>query len=82
VKVIKHILCEIIIKYVILYFFIYSKDRLDLFFLFEDSLFTALNALNLLQSTGKMVDVIFPVEALKERIPLLIKVITSFVEIS
>ncbi|MDC0933205.1 AAA family ATPase [Arcobacteraceae bacterium] len=41
----------------------------------EDSLETALNALNLLQSRGKMVGVISHVEALKERIPLQIKVI-------
>ncbi|WP_415396272.1 SbcC/MukB-like Walker B domain-containing protein [Sulfurimonas sp. CS5] len=52
----------------------------------EDSLETALNALNLLQSGGKMVGVISHVEALKERIPLQIKVIpngdgTSFIEI-
>ncbi len=52
----------------------------------EESLETALNALNLLQSSGKMVGVISHVEALKERIPLQIKVIpkgdgTSFVEI-
>jgi len=52
----------------------------------EDSLETALNALNLLQSRGKMVGVISHVEALKERIPLQIKVIpkgdgTSFIEI-
>lgn len=52
----------------------------------EDSLETALNALNLLQSSGKMVGVISHVEALKERIQLQIKVIpkgdgTSFVEI-
>ena len=52
----------------------------------EDSLETALNALNLLQSSGKMVGVISHVEALKERIPLQIKVVpkgdgTSFVEI-
>ena len=40
----------------------------------EDSLETALNALNLLQSSGKMVGVISHVEALKERIPLQIKV--------
>ena len=51
----------------------------------EDSLETALNALNLLQSSGKMVGVISHVEALKERIPLQIKVIpkgdgTSFIE--
>jgi DNA repair protein SbcC/Rad50 len=52
----------------------------------EDSLETALNALNLLQSRGKMVGVISHVEALKERIPLQIKVVpkgdgTSSVEI-
>lgn len=52
----------------------------------EESLEIALNALNLLQSGGKMVGVISHVEALKERIPLQIKVIkngdgTSFVEI-
>ena len=41
----------------------------------EDSLETALNALNLLQSSGKMVGVISHVEALKERIPLQIKII-------
>ena len=41
----------------------------------EDSLDTALNALSLLQSSGKMVGVISHVEALKERIPLQIKVI-------
>ena len=51
----------------------------------EDSLETALNALNLLQSSGKMVGVISHVEALKERIPLQIKVIpkgdgTSYIE--
>ena len=53
----------------------------------EDSLETALNALNLLQSSGKMVGVISHVEALKERIPLQIKVIpkgdgTSYIELS
>ena len=53
----------------------------------EESLETALNALNLLQSGGKMVGVISHVEALKERIPLQIKVVpngdgTSFVEIN
>jgi len=53
----------------------------------EDSLETALNALNLLQSRGKMVGVISHVEALKERIPLQIKVIpkgdgTSFIEMN
>jgi len=52
----------------------------------EESLETALNTLNLLQSSGKMVGVISHVEALKERIPLQIKVVpngdgTSFVEI-
>ncbi len=52
----------------------------------EESLETALNALNLLQSGGKMVGVISHVEALKERIPLQIKVVpngdgTSFVEV-
>jgi len=52
----------------------------------EESLETALNALNLLQSSGKMVGVISHIEALKERMPLQIKVIlngdgTSFVEI-
>ncbi|MGB5867950.1 MAG: AAA family ATPase, partial [Arcobacteraceae bacterium] len=40
----------------------------------ENSLEIALNALNLLQSSGKMVGVISHVEALKERIPLQIKV--------
>ena len=53
----------------------------------EDSLETALNALSLLQSSGKMVGVISHVEALKERIPLQIKVIpkgdgTSFIEMN
>ena len=52
----------------------------------EESLETALNALNLLQSGGKMVGVISHVEALKDRIPLQIKVIpngdgTSFIDI-
>ncbi len=52
----------------------------------EDSLETALNALNLLQNSGKMVGVISHVEALKERIPLQIKVVpkgdgTSFIEV-
>jgi len=52
----------------------------------EESLETALNALNLLQSSGKMVGVISHVEALKERIPLQIKVIangdgTSYIEL-
>lgn len=53
----------------------------------EDSLETALNALNLLQSSGKMVGVISHVEALKERIPLQIKVVpkgdgTSFLDLN
>jgi len=53
----------------------------------EESLETALNALNLLQSGGKMVGVISHVQALKERIPLQIKIIpngdgTSFVEVN
>jgi len=43
----------------------------------EESLETALNALNLLQSGGKMVGVISHVEALKERIPLQIKIIPN-----
>jgi exonuclease SbcC len=52
----------------------------------EESLETALNALNLLQSGGKMVGVISHVEALKERIPLQIKIVprgdgTSYVEV-
>jgi exonuclease SbcC len=41
----------------------------------EDSLEVALNALSQLQSSGKMVGVISHVKALKERIPLQIKVI-------
>jgi exonuclease SbcC len=41
----------------------------------EESLEMALNALNLLQSSGKMVGVISHVEALKERIPTQIKVV-------
>jgi exonuclease SbcC len=40
----------------------------------SDSLELALNALNQLQSSGKMVGVISHVEALKERISLQIKV--------
>jgi len=40
----------------------------------SDSLKLTLYALNLLQSLGEIVDVIFHVEALKERIPLQIKV--------
>lgn len=52
----------------------------------EESLEIALNALNLLQNGGKMIGVISHVEALKERIPLQIRVVpngdgTSFVEI-
>jgi len=70
-----------------------QKISIDSLFLDEgfgtldaESLETALNALNLLQSGGKMVGVISHVEALKERIPLQIKVIprgdgTSFVQI-
>ena len=53
----------------------------------EESLEIALNALNLLQSGGKMVGVISHVEALKERISLQIRVVpngdgTSFVKIT
>ena len=40
----------------------------------SDSLELALNALNQLQSSGEMVGVISHVEALKERIPLQIRV--------
>ncbi len=70
-----------------------QKIAIDSLFLDEgfgtldaESLETALNALNLLQSRGKMVGVISHVEALKERIPLQIKVIpkgdgSSFVEV-
>jgi len=54
-----------------------QKIAIDLLFLDEgfgtldeESLETALNALNLLQSGGKMVGVISHVEALKERILL------------
>ena len=43
----------------------------------EESLQTALNALNLLQNRGKMVGVISHVEALKERIPQQIKVVPN-----
>ena len=43
----------------------------------EESLEVALNALNRLQSSGKMVGVISHVEALKDRIPLQIKVIPN-----
>lgn len=59
-----------------------QKISIDSLFLDEgfgtldsDSLELALNALNQLQSSGKMVGVISHVEALKERIPLQIKVI-------
>ncbi len=70
-----------------------QKIAIDSLFLDEgfgtldtESLETALNALNLLQTSGKMVGVISHVEALKERIPLQIKVIpngdgTSSVEV-
>ncbi len=70
-----------------------QKISIDSLFLDEgfgtldaQSLETALNALNLLQSSGKMVGVISHVEALKEQIPLQIKVTprgdgTSFLEI-
>ena len=58
-----------------------QKISIDSLFLDEgfgtldsDSLELALNALNQLQSSGKMVGVISHVEALKERIPLQIKV--------
>lgn len=58
-----------------------QKIHIDSLFLDEgfgtldsDSLELALNALNQLQSSGKMVGVISHVEALKERIPLQIKV--------
>lgn len=58
-----------------------QKISIDSLFLDEgfgtldaDSLELALNALNGLQSSGKMVGVISHVEALKERIPLQIKV--------
>ena len=52
----------------------------------KESLEIALNALNLLQTSGKMVGVISHVEVLKERIPLQIKVVpngdgTSHVEL-
>jgi len=70
-----------------------QKIAIDSLFLDEgfgtldtESLETALNALNLLQTSGKMVGVISHVEALKERIPLQIKLIpngdgTSSVEV-
>ncbi|EFU69386.1 nuclease sbcCD [Aliarcobacter butzleri JV22] len=58
-----------------------QKISIDSLFLDEgfgtldsDSLELALNALNQLQSSGKMVGVISHVEALKERIPLQIRV--------
>lgn len=61
-----------------------QKISIDSLFLDEgfgtldsDSLELALNALNQLQSTGKMVGVISHVEALKERIPLQIKVMSK-----
>ena len=68
-----------------------QKIAIDSLFLDEgfgsldsESLETALNALNLLQNSGKMVGVISHVEALKERIPLQIRVLpngdgTSFI---
>ena len=43
----------------------------------DESLEVALNALNLLQSSGKMVGVISHVEALKEAIPLQIKIVPN-----
>ncbi|MBL0721677.1 MAG: nuclease sbcCD [Sulfurovum sp.] len=43
----------------------------------EENLDMALNALNRLQSQGKMVGVISHIEALKERIPLQIRVIAN-----
>jgi exonuclease SbcC len=59
-----------------------QKISIDSLFLDEgfgtldsDSLEMALNALNALQSSGKMVGVISHVEALKERIPLQIRVV-------
>ncbi len=70
-----------------------QKISIDSLFLDEgfgtldnDSLEIALNALNLLQSSGKMIGIISHVEALKERIPLQIKVIprgdgVSFIEV-
>ncbi len=71
-----------------------QKISIDSLFLDEgfgtldpDSLEMALNALSALQSSGKMIGVISHVEALKERIPLQIRVIpkgdgTSFIELS
>ncbi len=70
-----------------------QKIAIDSLFLDEgfgtldtQSLEMALNALNLLQSSGKMLGIISHVEALKERIPLQIKVIsngdgTSYIEL-
>ncbi len=70
-----------------------QKIAIDSLFLDEgfgtldtESLETALNALNLLQTSGKMVGIISHVEALKERIPLQIRVVphgdgTSSVEV-
>ena len=70
-----------------------QKIAIDSLFLDEgfgtldlESLEMALNALSLLQSSGKMVGLISHVEALKERIPLQIKVIpngdgTSYIEL-
>lgn len=52
-----------------------QKIAIDSLFIDEDSLEIVLNALNLLQSSGKMAGVISHVEVLKERIPLQIKVI-------
>jgi exonuclease SbcC len=43
----------------------------------EENLDIALNALTLLQNSGKMIGVISHVEALKERIPLQIKIIAK-----
>ncbi len=71
-----------------------QKISIDSLFLDEgfgtldsDSLELALNALNQLQSAGKMIGVISHVEALKERIPLQIKVMpkgdgTSFLNLN
>ncbi|WP_297485752.1 AAA family ATPase [Sulfurimonas sp.] len=61
-----------------------QKIAIDSLFLDEgfgtldtESLETALNALNLLQTSGKMVGVISHVKALKERIPLQIRVVPN-----
>lgn len=58
------------------------KTRIDSLFLDEgfgtldpDTLETALSALDMLQSSGKMIGIISHVEALKERIPVQIKVL-------